>query len=352
MKARLPSPQTGIPTRPITTAPAARLKDHLGNVRAVINGEGAILQETEYFAFGLSIPRSGNDAVNKYQYNGKEKQPEMGYIDYGARMYMPEIGRWGTVDPLAEKLSFSSPYSYALNNPIVFVDPDGQFPYTFHVRAFAPTGAFKGTGFHDDGRGFSTNAGVTSRIQQNFTVDPTARAYSGGTPTSHPTHWNGINVGTATNDGGISKPEFGTNSLGSATASLSSNFEGSNPAFQGLAPNIDVSSSLSITENLKKGQVTISFDLSSKQFPATEGFVQDAAGNSVFLGGAAAYGGAGNLTNADKKQVSSVDLIIGINDKGVFQNVTMGGKTYTLGEFNKLGTSKPAGPFPREDKDK
>lgn len=66
----------GIHTRPITTATAARLKDHLGNVRTVINGEGAILQETEYFAFGLAIPRNGTDADNKYLYQRKEKQPE------------------------------------------------------------------------------------------------------------------------------------------------------------------------------------------------------------------------------------------------------------------------------------
>ncbi|WP_194973049.1 hypothetical protein [Aquiflexum lacus] len=73
---------------------------------------------------------------------------------------------------------------------------------------------------------------------------------------------------------------------------------------------------------------------------------------SVFLGGAAAFGSAGNLVNADKKQVSTIDLIIGINDKGVFQNVTMGGTTYSLDDFNNLRTSKPSGPFPREDKDK
>jgi len=266
--------------------------------------------------------------------------------------YMPSptiISRWLSPDPLSEKLFSQSPYSFSLNNPILFVDPDGQFPYTFHVRAFAPTGAFKGTGFHDDGRGFSasTSSGTTSRIKQNFTVDPTAQTYSGGNPTSDETKWNGIGVGTASNEGGISTPEFGTNSMGSATASLTSNFEGSNPAFLGAAPDIEVSSAISITENLKDGKLIVGLDLSSKQFPATEGLIQDAAGNTVFLAGAAAYGNAGDLTTADKTKVATVDLVIGINDKGVFQNVTMGGTTYSIEDFNKLRTSNSAGPNPR-----
>lgn len=46
--------------------------------------------------------------------------------DYGARMYMPNLGRWGVVDPLAEKFPSWSPYNYVENNPLKNVDPSGM----------------------------------------------------------------------------------------------------------------------------------------------------------------------------------------------------------------------------------
>ncbi|WP_294243286.1 RHS repeat-associated core domain-containing protein, partial [uncultured Chryseobacterium sp.] len=106
--------------------------DHLGNVRLSYFHNGSsieVLEENNYYPFGLKHegynPTAGNPAY-QYKYNGKELQTESGMYDYGARFYMPDIGRWGVVDPLAEKMRRYSTYNYAFNNPISFIDPDGK----------------------------------------------------------------------------------------------------------------------------------------------------------------------------------------------------------------------------------
>ncbi|SEH33956.1 RHS repeat-associated core domain-containing protein [Chryseobacterium culicis] len=103
--------------------------DHLGNVRLSYAKSGAgteIIEESNYYPFGLKHEGynvlSGNPAYN-YKYNGKELQ-ETGMYDYGARFYMPDTGRFGTVDPRSQYTHEA--YSYVWNNPIMFTDPTGE----------------------------------------------------------------------------------------------------------------------------------------------------------------------------------------------------------------------------------
>jgi RHS repeat-associated protein len=108
------------------------LSDHLGNVRYSfdVNSSGIVglTQRDDYYPFGLRIAKQVSSLENKYLYNGKEIQPESNLYDYGARFYDPVIARFTTVDPLAEKMRRYSPYNYALDNPIRFIDPDGRSP--------------------------------------------------------------------------------------------------------------------------------------------------------------------------------------------------------------------------------
>lgn len=111
-------------------------KDHLGNIRlsfSASDGGGSIVwKENNYYPFGLQHQGyNGFDNLADFnipyfdKYNGKELQ-ETGMYDYGARFYMPDLGRWGVLDPLMSKYESLSPYSYVANNPTNAVDPDGK----------------------------------------------------------------------------------------------------------------------------------------------------------------------------------------------------------------------------------
>lgn len=91
-----------------------------------------VVSSQDYYPYGLTFNsyQRENNLLNAYKYNGKEEQDElaMNWTDYGARMYSADIGRWTAIDPLAELSKRWSPYNYAYDNPLKFIDPDGMYP--------------------------------------------------------------------------------------------------------------------------------------------------------------------------------------------------------------------------------
>ena len=143
------------------------LRDHLGSVRAVIDGDtGTVIEASDYYPFGkriqvtdpVSEPVGGSQyasepavapvapatsvastsSPNRWRFSGKEDQSFLGasipLLDFGARMYNPAIARWTAADPLSEKYYGISPYVYCLGNPISIIDPNGMDIWTMDEK--------------------------------------------------------------------------------------------------------------------------------------------------------------------------------------------------------------------------
>ena len=129
-------------------------KDHLGNIRVTYDNSGSvsspnasIVEEHNYYPFGLqhrgyndTNGTRGSDFANNYMFGGKELQDEavgsnrLDYYDFGVKNY-PALRRWMNIDPLAEQMRRHSPYNYAFNNPIYWIDPDRMAPTDTYIDA-------------------------------------------------------------------------------------------------------------------------------------------------------------------------------------------------------------------------
>jgi len=93
---------------------------------------GNVLEINNYYPFGmlnegLSDPGT-TDPINNYKYNSKELQTDLSlqWLDYGHRFYDPQIARFHSIDLMADSSRRWSPYHYAANNPIRFIDIMGD----------------------------------------------------------------------------------------------------------------------------------------------------------------------------------------------------------------------------------
>ncbi len=97
-----------------------------------------LIEENTYYPFELmvrgvndGIGALGNSVAQRWKFGGKELQDELNlqWYDITARNYDPALGRWMNIDPLAEQMRRHSPYNYAFDNPVFFIDPDGMIPF-------------------------------------------------------------------------------------------------------------------------------------------------------------------------------------------------------------------------------
>ena len=104
------------------------LKDHQGNNRVVVAENDSIVQTNHYYPYGALFAESTNGDVQRFKYNGKELDRNFGlnWYDHGARHNDAAIGRWHSMDPLAEVHPQFSPYSFCMGDPVNFGDYDGQ----------------------------------------------------------------------------------------------------------------------------------------------------------------------------------------------------------------------------------
>ncbi|KAA6302468.1 MAG: tRNA nuclease WapA [Candidatus Ordinivivax streblomastigis] len=104
------------------------IRDHLGNNRIVADQTATVVQSTQYYPFGMTFPDGTGQDKQAFKFGGKELDVMNGLnlYDFVARGYDPAIGRFMTIDPLAEKYYSTSPYAYCLNNPMRFIDPTGK----------------------------------------------------------------------------------------------------------------------------------------------------------------------------------------------------------------------------------
>ncbi len=104
------------------------LKDHLGSTRAVVNSSGTVVEAHDYYPFGLLMPgrdyQSGSETKEKFM--GKEWDEERSAYHLGARPLMAVFGRFPSPDRFADEYPSLSPYQYAANNPINFIDVNGD----------------------------------------------------------------------------------------------------------------------------------------------------------------------------------------------------------------------------------
>ncbi|MFC4476477.1 RHS repeat-associated core domain-containing protein [Flavobacterium chungangensis] len=146
--------------------------DHLGSSSYISNLDGEVVQHIEYVPFGEVFLEEKNAKWNTpYLFTSKELDRETGLYYFGARYQDPKLGVWLSVDPQAQKSLNWSPYNYCFNNPIKFIDPDGEYPIITITKQVAGSTLQRVIGYTQEGRRTRVNlyrVTVTDTENKNY----------------------------------------------------------------------------------------------------------------------------------------------------------------------------------------
>jgi len=164
-----------------TTTVRYQLSDHLGSSSVELDENADIISYEEYYPFGSTSYRNGINEVDvslkRYKYVMKELDNETGLYYYGMRYYASWICRFVSVDPLQHKYPIYTPFQYAGNKPIRFIDIDGMEEGSTWL-----SGGFSGAS-ESTNKGLPTTpfwGAYTPKEKTTFTPNPNAPIFIGG----------------------------------------------------------------------------------------------------------------------------------------------------------------------------
>ncbi|MFM7855221.1 MAG: RHS repeat-associated core domain-containing protein [Flammeovirgaceae bacterium] len=312
-----------------------------------------VVQMDDYYPFGLTAQSYSRESSvpNMYKYNGKELQDELnlGWLDYGARMYDPAIARWTTIDPLSEVSRRWSPYSYCYNNPLIFVDPDGMFADYYNEK-----GEYLGSDGVDDKRVYQTTdaayaANVTSMIGEDQN-GPDYEALNNSSDTHDLGTTNEFGLIQLTKMGNDHIANYGSEDNYSYTDSQGNTVAAGQHGDDWVTPGVGAAFNAAVNEFVAQegnGNITVNVNDASAFNPAKDlGHKTHFSGKSIDMPFIKSDGSSSNsissLTQADKTKTG--DFVKILSDKGFSKNYSDSGAipntTHVAGHKDHLHVGK------------